>query len=411
MCTSTVKELIDAALRENGTRYIQWGEQLERMPEQGFCERHTTAFVMDRLSAMGLDALEPLPVSGCIGRLRGGKSGRTVAILAELDAVYCPQHPLADPETGMAHVCGHHAQGTMLLAAADVLSRTEIRRELSGEVVFLAVPAEEMLPAALVDKLRAEYGIVYASGKKELIRQGRLAGIDAVVSTHAYTRGAPVPPQIFIQITCNGFASVQCTFHGRQAHTAECPYEGVNALNAAVLCINGLQAMRETFREGDGIRMSYILTDGGVSLSTVPDKSELSIQLRAGKREKLEELSRRAAEIAEHAAGMVGGRAQADVSMGYAPFRGDGRLNDCLERAAGELGIPATRIPHGCFCTDLGDVSQIIPTAHFSVSGFQGQFHSGDFAVATPECAYVLPARVVARTVAELLEAEAAHHA
>lgn len=399
MNLAAVEAWTDRVLRENSGQYIQWGDALQKMPERGFFERRTTAFVMEQLGAMNLTSLEPLPVSGCIGRLKGSEPGPRVAVLAELDAVYCPQHPLADPQTGMAHVCGHNMQVTMLLAVADVLSRPEVRGQLPGELVFLAVPAEEMLPQELVEKLQNEGKIVYASGKNELIRQGYFTGIDAVVSTHAYTEGVEITPKLYIQESCNGFVSIRCMFRGKQAHSAECPQNGINALNAAVLCINGLQAMRETFPEGEGIRMAYILTSGGNNLSTIPDKSELSIQLRAKTNELLEALSNRTGEIARHAAAMVGGRAEIQVSAGYEPFWGDETLALCLEDAAQALEIPILRSPHGRYCTDLGNVSQLVPTLHFSVSGFTGNLHAADFAVASPECAYVLPARAVTRTI------------
>ena len=403
MDLSARKALVDTKLQKKSAQYIGWGERLQHIPEQGFRERNTTAFVMERLGAMDLTALTPLPVSGCIGRLRFERPGPTIAVLAELDAVYCPQYPLANPETGMAHVCGHHVQGTMLLAVADALSDPELRAQLSGELVFMAVPAEEMLPAELVRKLQEEGQIVYPSGKKELIRQGYFQGIDAVISTHAYTEGTPIPDQFYIQTSCNGYTSIQCGFRGKQAHAAECPYNGVNALNAAVLCINGLQALRETFREGEGTRLSYILTSGGQSLSTIPDSSELSIQLRAKTPAQLESLSKRVCDIATHAAAMVNGRVELEVSPGYEPFRGDNKLAEQLERAACELAVPTVRSPHGAYCTDLGNVSQLVPTLHFSVSGFVGSLHATDFAVDTPETAYVLPARAVARMILNMM--------
>lgn len=145
--------------------------------------------------------------------------------------------------------------------------------------------------------------------------------------------------------------------------------------------------------------MAYILTSGGNNLSTIPDKSELSIQLRAKTNELLEALSNRTGEIARHAAAMVGGRAEIQVSAGYEPFWGDETLALCLEDAAQALEIPILRSPHGRYCTDLGNVSQLVPTLHFSVSGFTGNLHAADFAVASPECAYVLPARAVTRTI------------
>ena len=36
--------------------------------------------------------------------------GPTFALLGELDGLVVPGHPVADPETGAAHACGHNAQ-------------------------------------------------------------------------------------------------------------------------------------------------------------------------------------------------------------------------------------------------------------------------------------------------------------
>lgn len=398
----TFKTLIDSILKENREQYIAWGEALQRMPERGFCEEKSTAYVKEKLESMGQIQVEMLPVSGCIGVLKGGKPGPTIAILAELDAVYCPEHPLADPETGMAHVCGHHMQVAVLLALADAFSHPEIQLHLHGTIIFMAVPAEEMLPEELVERLQSEGRIVYASGKKELLRQGYFRGVDAVISTHAYTEGGAIPEKIFIQTSCNGFTTVKCRFLGKPAHTGECPQAGINALNAAVMCVNGLQAMRESFADGEGIRMSYILTEGGTNLSTVPDKSELLVQIRAKTPELLEHISSRVHAVAEHAAAMVGAQADIQISEGYEPYQSDPTLAARLEHSAEELGVSVVRSPHGCYCTDLGNVSSAVPTLHFSASGFVGQLHAPNFAVDVPETAYVLPARVIARTILDI---------
>ena len=397
-----LKDSVDSLLKERSDQYISWGNELQRIPERGFCESKSTAYVSDRLKAMGQIQVEMLPVSGCIGVLKGGKPGPNIAILAELDAVYCPMHPLADPETGMAHVCGHHMQSTMLLAVAEAFSHPEIQSCLHGNLVFIALPAEEQLPQSLVERLQGEGRIVYASGKKELLRQGYFKGIDLVISTHAYTEGNAIPEKIFIQTSCNGFTTVKCRFLGKAAHSGERPQAGINALNAAVICIDGLQAMRETFEDGEGIRLSYIISNGGENSSTVPDDCELIVQLRAKTPELLEQLSTRVRTVAEHAAAIIGAHAEIQIIEGYAPFRGNADLAKYLEHSSEELGVPVVYGPHGGYCTDLGYVSSVIPTLHFSVSGFTGDLHSPNFAVDNPETAYVLPARVVARTILDL---------
>jgi len=62
--------------------------------------------------------------------------------MGELDAVVSPQHPAADKETGATHACGHHAQIASMLGAAMGLVRSWVIKELDGDVIFRAVPAD-----------------------------------------------------------------------------------------------------------------------------------------------------------------------------------------------------------------------------------------------------------------------------
>ncbi len=58
-----------------------------------------------------------------------------MALLAELDAIRVPGHPDADPVTGAAHACGHHAQGTAMIGAAAGLTAAGVLNELAGNIV------------------------------------------------------------------------------------------------------------------------------------------------------------------------------------------------------------------------------------------------------------------------------------
>ena len=399
----TLKKNMDEHLTANVDRYINWGEALQTMPEEGYSETKTTAFVWDQLADMGLDSLEPLPITGCIGSINGRGPGKTIAVLAELDAVLCPEHPLADPATGMAHVCGHHAQLTMLLAVADALTKTQALKQLNGNVLLFALPAEELLPEAKVKALKNAGKIEFASGKKELLRLGYFQDVDATISIHAYTEGEPIPPLANLQTSCNGFATIRCVFRGKAAHSAEGPHQGVNALNAAVLAINALQAQRETFHEDECIRLAYTLTKGGVSLSTIPDLAELDVQVRAKRLEKLKELIARVSGILENAASMIGAKAEIISEMGYQPYAGDEKLLELIAENAEALQVPFRYGKHGYYCTDLGDVSMVIPSAHVACSGYRGHLHGKEFMVDNPERAYGLPARLVAATILDYL--------
>lgn len=50
--------------------------------------------------------------------------------MGEFDALPIPTHPYANPATGSAHCCGHHAQTTGVIGAAIALSDPEITAAL-----------------------------------------------------------------------------------------------------------------------------------------------------------------------------------------------------------------------------------------------------------------------------------------
>ena len=57
--------------------------------------------------------------------------------------------------------------------------------------------------------------------------------------------------------------------------------------------------------------------------------------------------------------------------------------------------------------TDMGDISHIIPSIHPSTGGFGGELHSKTFKVIDEEMAYIIPAKIYANTVIDLLKDEA----
>ena len=57
--------------------------------------------------------------------------------------------------------------------------------------------------------------------------------------------------------------------------------------------------------------------------------------------------------------------------------------------------------------SDIGDVSQLIPTIQPSVGGFTGQLHSKEFCETNDEIAYLIPAKIMAITAYRLLENDA----
>jgi len=58
---------------------------------------------------------------------------------------------------------------------------------------------------------------------------------------------------------------------------------------------------------------------------------------------------------------------------------------------------------HFAGSSDMGDVTQIIPGIQPMIGGFEGGLHSKDFKITDKEMAYIIPAKIMAMTIIDLL--------
>ena len=110
-------------------------------PELSNEENRTTALIREKLEEYGIEIME---IGLKTGFLKGGRPGKTVAIREDIDALPMSEKtglPYASSVDGVCHSCGHDIHTTVLLFCARVLS--ELRDQLSGNVLFLFQPAEE----------------------------------------------------------------------------------------------------------------------------------------------------------------------------------------------------------------------------------------------------------------------------
>lgn len=407
---SELKERASAYLDNNCQQFFQLGNDLFHTPELGFREFRTSRQVGDYLNRLGLDDLTTHAVTGLKGRLRGRNSIISVGIIGELDAIYCPDHPAADKETGAVHACGHHMQLVAMLAAAEALVKTGAARELDGDVVFLATPAEEYIDSAFRKHLLESGQVRYASGKQEMLAVGCFDDVDLALSTHAMANSKQDQETAFLCTSCNGFDSFRFEFIGKGGHAGIDPGSGVNALNAAVLSIAGIQALRDTFPDREFIRVSFILTEGGNVLNIIPDKAVLEVQIRGRTTKAIEDVKAKVGRAVRGGAGVIGCQLLEQALPGYKPYLASTLLSEIYGLNAQEIlgGKPVKTLEHGYQCTDLGDLSAQIPVAQLVTGGFGGRLHGKDFCVADAYQAYILPAKIICATVIDLLEKGAA---
>jgi len=400
-----LKERVSRYLDEHAAKFIELGDLLYHTPELGFREFKTSRIVAENFKALGLPYEENLALTGVKARLRGKESLATVALLGELDAVYCPEHPQADKSTGAAHVCGHHMQIVTLIACAEALTLTGVGEALDGDVVFLATPAEEYVEYEYREHLLTTGQIHFSGGKQELLYQGCFKDVDLALSVHASVSDTPAS----LSLSCNGFGVYRFKYKGKSAHAAVDPSKGINALNAALLSMMGIHTLRETFPEKEYIRVSFILKEGGRVVNTIPGEAVLEVQIRGRSLEAIQGVKGSIERAIRGGALIVGCKLEEEWLAGYMPYQAHPDLSDLLGQNACSV-FKLNHIPreeHGYFSTDLGDVSQTMPVAQIAVGGFKGGFHSPDFAIVDKKLAYLAPAKILCYTVIDLLERRA----
>jgi len=376
-------------------------------PETGFREVKTSRLVTQKFTELGISYRDGLAITGVKGMVHGGTDGPTVAILAELDSLLVPNHPKADPKTGAAHACGHHAQIGMLFGVAAALIGAGILPFLAGKVVFMAVPAEEYIELEFRNSLRKQGKLSFLGGKAELIKLGEFDDVDMAMMTHTAT---PETKKLALGGTSNGSVAKQIQFVGRRAHAGGAPHQGINALNAAMLALSAIHAQRETFRDDDAIRVHPIITYGGEAVNVVPADVRMETFVRGKTIEAIKNANCKVDRALRAGAMAMGAKVRITTLPGYLPMSNDANVQKLYRANAislvGEKELDRPR--HGSASTDMGDVSHIMPAIHPLAGGVVGTIHSHDYLVENYETAVLNPAKAMAMTVIDLLADNAA---
>ena len=231
-------------------------------PELNYQEHYAAKLLSDTLEGHGF-AVER-GVGGVETAFRatlqgGAGDGPTVAILAEYDAL---------PEIG--HGCGHN-----LIAMAAVGAGLGVKANLAslpGRVVVIGTPAEEG-----------------GGGKIRLLEAGVFKEVDVCLSSHPSSNRTIIPEDIPMDESWSlAMVGYRYIFHGKAAHAAAAPEEGINALNAVIHLFSGIDALRQHLR--DDVRIHGIITDGGLAPNVVPEFAAANFMLRCRDRRYLSDV-------------------------------------------------------------------------------------------------------------------------
>ncbi len=392
------------SLEGDKARLFSLAQRLSSNAELGFFEYKTLEILVEELRATGARISTGFARTGLMAELgKGGASDPAIVLLADMDAL-----PTQGAEGGVCHSCGHHAQMAVMLGAFRALAEAGAADLGAVRIIFAASPAEEYVDLERRRALREGGQIVYLSGKQEMIRADVFPASSLVLKYHSM---ADSPErQATVNGTLNGFMAKRAEFTGKASHAGAQPHKGVNALTAAVLALQAVDAQRSTFRDEDHIRVHPILQEGGTTINSVPARAVVETYVRGASHEAVVQAAAKVDRAFRAGALALGASLDIHDSPGYQAFRPSPALGSVLGAAAGEL-LPESAIDFSdasYASDDIGDVACLHPTCQLGFSGFSGTIHNEDFRCADPERAYFLPAAILLRTALALVAGEGA---
>ena len=239
------------------SRVIELYDYLHTIPELGFEEHKTAAFLVEELKKAGFHVTTNVGgTTGVVGVYDSGVAGPTIALRADMDAL---GHIIEGKLCAM-HTCGHDAHSAMVLTAAEEMVKTGAITK--GKLKIIFQPAEEIGTGALA-----------------MIKGGAIDDVDMILGVHLRpieetTMGKATPA-----LYHSASERLKAVFHGVSAHGAR-PHLGINAIDAAVAAITAVNALHLNPTETYSIKATQMIADAGVT-NAIPNEATVIWDVRS----------------------------------------------------------------------------------------------------------------------------------
>jgi len=353
---------------------IQLSLSIHDNPELGFEEEKASVWLTGYLEDNGFYLERGIAGLATAFRATYGQGRPRIALLAEYDAL---------PKIG--HGCGHNIIAASAVGAA--VGSKSIIDHLGGSIVVLGTPGEEVL-----------------GGKIDMVKAGAFKEIDVAMIVH---------PDVHNMVTIQALSciSLEVEFFGQPAHAAAQPYKGINALEAMILAFTSINSLRQHIRSE--ARIHGIITDGGEAPNIVPAHSAAVFLIRAQDDEYIAELKDKVLNCFTGASVASGARLEYRWrDKAYAAMKNNATLAQLFSQNLESLGrhVEAFDPDFGFGSTDMGNVSQVVPSIHptIAIASPEVLIHTQEFASAAASEAghegFMDAAKAMAMTVADILQ-------
>ncbi len=276
---------------------------------------------------------------------RGAKEGPKIGFLCEYDAL---------PNIG--HGCGHNLISAMSLGAAIGLKA--VIDDIGGSIVVFGTPAEETNGA-----------------KVAMVKKGAFNDIDIAMMAHP-------SPETEESGTSLAITPIQFEYFGKSAHAAAAPEKGINALEAAILTYNNVNALRQYVTPD--VKIHGIIKEGGKAANIIPDYAVLQFYVRAANKKYRDEILKRVINCAKAGSQAVGTKLKISTfEESYDDLKTNKVLSKLFSSNLLELGEKEIKeVSNSVGSLDMGDVSYVVPAIHpwIGIGNTNLILHSKEFA-------------------------------
>jgi amidohydrolase len=342
-----IKQETVALVDANLPRLVDLSEAIHSNPETAWNEFQAAALLDEVLTAAGMVVTRPYLGFDTAFLASYGAGPTRIGICAEYDAL-----------PGLGHACGHNIISAIAVGTASAL--IPFAEELGLTIEVYGTPAEEG-----------------GGGKIELLDRGAFAGLDLAVMAH------PGPVDVAM---ARPFAvsHSHVRYDGKSAHAGAYPDDGVNANDAFIVAQVALGLLRQQLPST--ARVHGIMTVGGQAPNAIPDRTEGRWYVRAESLTELENIEGKVMRCFKAGALASGSTLTiSPESQPYAEFRNDPRALTFYTQNAHALGRRFDASDSGGMnraSTDMGNVSQLIPSIHpyIGINSLPATNHQPEFA-------------------------------
>lgn len=294
--------------------------KLHQNPELSGKELATTQLIAAELKSLGLEVTVWPNETGVVALLKGDRSGKTLALRADIDALPLTEKsglPFASCHEGVAHTCGHDIHTAVLLGTARVLS--SMRKKIVGNIKFIFQSAEEQM-----------------SGAKQMLARNVLANpaVDGILALHCW----PEIPAGTVGVKNGSFMAssdgITVTIKGKAGHAAH-PHKSIDPIVAASAVVGAIQTIvsRET-APVDATVITFGSIHGGTAANIIAPSVELKGTVRTVNQNVRDVMPSMIARIVEHTAAGYRCEGVVEYQKGTPPVINQPNIVAVIENAA-----------------------------------------------------------------------------